>query len=167
MKKFLMMLSVMVLGFTSQAQAGAMLHVKKSVTINAPADKVWGKVADFGDLGAWHPAVAKTEIVEGVDNVKGAKRVLTLQDGGKINETLTAYNAKKRTMSYIITESVLPVDAYSATITVKSAGMGKSVVSWTANFKAKAPADDKTATDTINGVFDGGLGNLKKTQEAM
>ena len=167
MKKFLAILSLAAIGFTAQAQAEHMIHVKKSITINAPADKIWAKVADFGDLGAWHPAVAKTEIVEGADNVKGAKRVLTLQDGGKINETLTAYNAKKRSMSYIITESVLPVDAYSATIKVKPAGKDKSVVTWNANFKAKAGADDKTATDTINGVFDGGLGNLKKTQETM
>lgn len=167
MKKFLLMLSLAVLGFTSQAQADTMLHVKKSVKINAPADKVWAKIADFGDLGAWHPAVAKTEIVEGTDNVKGAKRVLTLQDGGKISETLTAYNAKAKTMSYVITESVLPVEAYSSTLKVKAAGKGKSVVTWVAAFKAKAPADDKTATDTISGVFDGGLGNLKKTQEAM
>ncbi len=167
MKKFLLMLSFAVLGFTGQAQANHEIHVKKSVIINAPAYRVWAKIADFGDLGAWHPAIAKTEIVEGTDNVKGAKRVLTLQDGGKINETLTAYNAKKRTMSYIITESVLPVEVYSATLKVKAAGKGKSVVTWVANFKAKAPADDKTAEDTINGVFDGGLTNLKKTQEAM
>jgi len=167
MKKFLLLLSVLVLGFTGQAMANHEIHVKKSVKINASADKAWAKIADFGDLGAWHPAVAKTEIVEGTNNEKGAKRVLTLQDGGKINETLTAYNAKKRTMSYIITESVLPVDAYSATLTVKAAGKGKSIVSWTAHFKAKAGSDDKTAEDTINGVFDGGLGNLKKIQETM
>ena len=167
MKKYLLLLSVMVLGFVGQAQADQVIHVKKSVIINAPASKIWEKVADFGDLGAWHPAVAKTEIVEGTNNTVGAKRVLTLQDGGKINETLTAYNANAKTMSYIITDSVLPVDNYAATLKVKSMGKGKSVVIWSASFKAKAPADDKTAKDTINGVFDGGLGNLKKTQEAM
>ena len=166
MKQLLLVVSVMVFGFTNQANADEMLHVKKSVKIDASAATVWAKVADFGDLGAWHPAVAKTEIVEGTDNTVGAKRVLTLQDGGKINETLTAYSVNKKTLSYIITESVLPVSDYKSTLSVKPAGKGKSVVTWVASFKHKDGSDDKTATDTINGVFDGGLGNLKKILEA-
>ena len=171
MKKLLAILTLVTISFTAhaetQVQTIKMLNVKKSVTINAPADKVWEKISDFGDMGAWHPAVAKTEIVEGTNNVKGAKRVLTLQDGGKINETLTAYNPKKRAMAYMITESVLPVDAYKAIISVRIAEKGQSVVTWGADFKAKAGADDKTAKDTISGVFDGGLGNLKKLLETM
>ena len=174
MKQFLLMLSIAVFSFTNQAQAHeGVIHVKKSVTINASANAVWAKVADFGDLGAWHPAVAKTEIVEGKDNEVGAKRELTLQDGGKINETLTAYNAKKKTMSYIITSSVLPVRDYSAVIIVRSAGKNKTIATWSANFKRKDPSatpeagqDDKAAKDTITGVFDGGLVNLKKISEA-
>ena len=174
MKQFLLMLAVAVFGFTVQAQANdGVIHVKKSVKINASADVVWEKVANFGDLGAWHPAVAKTDIVEGKNNEVGAKRELTLQDGGKINETLTAYNTNKKMMSYVITTSVLPVSDYSATIKVKSAGKDKAIITWTAAFKRKdssaTPAtgqDNKAATDTINGIFDGGLGNLKKTLEA-
>lgn len=174
MKQFLLLLSVAVLGFTSQAQAHEkVLHVTKSVKINASASTVWEKVENFGDLGAWHPAVAKTDIVEGKDNEVGAKRELTLQDGGKINETLTAYNDKKKTMSYIITGGVLPVSDYKAVITVKSAGKNKSIATWSANFKRKDPSatpaagqDDKTAKDAISGVFDGGLANLKKIVEA-
>ena len=154
------------------ASAADMLKVKETVEINASAAKVWALAGDFGNLGAWHPAVAKTEIVAGTNNVKGAQRVLTLQDGGKINETLTAFNAKKTMMSYKITESVLPVSDYSATLKVISMGKSKSKVVWNAAFKradqAATPAegkDDATATKTITGVFRGGLDNLKKLAE--
>ncbi len=58
----------------------------KSESINAPTAKLWDKIFKFSDLGAWHPAVAKTEITSGVNGKKGVKRTLTLQDGGKINE---------------------------------------------------------------------------------
>ncbi len=174
MKQLFAILSVAILGFTSQVQAHeGVIHVNKSVKINASADTVWEKVANFGDLGAWHPAVAKTNIVEGKDNEVGAKRELTLQDGGKINETLTAYDAKKKTMTYIITGGVLPVSDYKAVISIKSAGKNKSIATWSANFKRKDPSatpaagqDDKAAKDTISGVFDGGLANLKKILEA-
>lgn len=167
MKQFLAVLSMVMLGVSAQSQAHeGVIHVKKSVSINATADAVWTKVANFGDLGAWHPAVAKTVIVEGKDNEVGAKRELTLQDGGKINETLTAYNAKKKTMSYIITSGVLPVSDYQSVITVKAAGKNKSVVTWVGNFKPAKDQTMKTAEDAISGVYDGGLANLKKITEA-
>lgn len=150
--------------FASVAQlaiAGEPLYVVKSVELDQPADKVWSKVSNFADLGAWHPAIAKTEIVAGKNNHVGAKRVLTLKDGGKVNETLTAYQPKKWTYTYKITDSVLPVNDYVSTISVHSNGAGKSVVVWESQFVAKAPADDKTASDTIKGVYDGGLNQLK------
>ena len=81
----------------------------EKVTINAPAELVWTKVSNFGDLGAWHPAVAKTEISAGSNNEAGAVRLLTLQDGGKITEKLTAYDPANNTYSYEIIEGVLPV----------------------------------------------------------
>ena len=60
---------------TKSVNGGAnKLSVVEKVTINAPADKVWSKVADFGDLGAWHPAVANTEITRGTNNKQGAVR---------------------------------------------------------------------------------------------
>ena len=155
-----LLISTTLFGATT-AFAGEPLYVVKSVELNQPAETVWKKVADFGDLGAWHPAVAKTEIVAGKNNHAGAQRVLTLKDGGKINETLTAYNAKGKSYTYKITDGVLPVNGYVSTVSVHSNGDGKSVVVWESQFQPKAPADDKAASDTIKGVYDGGLNQLK------
>ena len=167
MGKLLLALPLIIAGFVTEANAEtpATLYVIKSENFNVPAATVWEKIAKFGDLGAWHPAVAKTEITAGLEGKKGAKRTLTLQDGGKINEKLTAYSAKGKTMSYIITDSVLPVTNYASTLHVYSNGTDKSVVVWEGSFLPKAPADEKAATDTISGVYDGGLANLKKILE--
>ena len=146
---------------TGNVFAAESLFVVKSVELNQPADVVWKKVSDFGDLGAWHPAVAKTEIVSGKADHAGAKRVLTLKDGGKINETLTTYNAKQKTYSYKITDGVLPVNEYVSAVSVHSNGDGKSVVVWESHFLPKAPADEKAASEAIKGVYDGGLNQLK------
>lgn len=143
------------------ALAAEPLYVVKSVELNQPTEVVWKKVSDFGDLGAWHPAVAKTEIVAGKNSHVGAKRVLTLKGGGTINETLTAYNAKDKSYSYKITEGVLPVNEYASTVSVHSNGDGKSVVVWESHFLPKAPADEKAASEAIKGVYDGGLNQLK------
>ena len=63
---------------TMHKDSTANLAVVEKVTINAHTAKVWAKVANYGDLGAFHPAVAKTEIKSGTNNVKGAVRLLTL-----------------------------------------------------------------------------------------
>jgi mxaD protein len=157
----------------AQASAGApQLHVTKTITINAPADKVWDTVKDFNALNTWHPAVEKDEIVEGTNNTVGAVRLLSLKGGGTIKEKLLRFNPANHTFSYAIVEGVIPVSDYRSRLAVRSAGDNKSTVVWSGRFKRKNtgdnPADnenDKTAVDTISGVYKGGLDNLKKMLE--
>ncbi len=157
---------------TMHTDKAANLAVVEKVTINASAAKVWEKVGNFGDLGAFHPAVAKTEIKSGVNNTKGAVRLLTLGDGGTVNETLTAYSSSDMRYAYIINESVLPVSHYSAKIDVNPISANVTEVVWSANFARKDPSatpakgkDDAAAMNTITAVFRGGLDNLKKISE--
>ncbi len=154
------------------AAAAPKLHVTQKAEINAPALKVWKAVESFDALNTWHPAVDKDEIVQGTNDTVGAVRLLTLKGGGTIKEKLLAFDPKMHTFRYAIVEGVLPVSDYTSTLTVTSAGKGKSVVTWSGHFRRKDtgpnPADnanDKTATDTITGVYQGGLQNLKKMME--
>ena len=78
---------------------------------------------------------------------------------------MAAHNSKSKKMSYIIVNSELPVTAYASTLHVYTNGADKSVVVWEGSFLPKAPADEKTASDTMGGVYDGGLSNLKKILE--
>lgn len=172
MKKIIALISFALAGFSiAHAAIDETIRVKDSIEINASADKVWEKVGKFGDM-SWHPAIAKTEITSGKDNEVGAVRVLTLKDGGTITEVLTAYDAAGKTMKYDITESVLPLREYGATLKVDAAGDGKSTANWRSMFKRKDPSptpaagqDDATAKNTITGIFRSGLENLKKISE--
>ena len=169
---FLFGISVLVCGYA--LAVAPPLRVSKSVTIDAPASKVWKAVQDFNGLNTWHPAVATDEIVEGTNNTVGAVRLLTLKGGGTIKEKLLAFNPASRSFKYAILEGVLPVSSYKSTVVVSSAGKGKSTVTWSGRFKRKNvgdnPADnenDKAAVDTIGGVYQAGLNNLKKIAEAQ
>ncbi len=172
--KYSVLLTAMLISttFNVSADEAKSLSAHEEVTINAPAAKVWERVSNFNDLGAWHPAVKTTEIVTGSNNKVGAERLLTLQDGGTIKEKLLAYNAKAKTFKYTIIEGVLPVSSYVSSVTVKSAGKDKSRVVWNGTFKRKdtsaTPAegqDDATAVKVITSVYRGGLDNLKKISE--
>jgi mxaD protein len=153
--------------------AARTLHVSKTVTIHASAAKVWSAAKDFDALNTWHPAVASDHILEGTNDKPGAVRLLTLKGGGTIKEQLVAFDSKGRTFRYRILESVLPVSHYRSTFTVRSVGRNESTATWEGWFKRKdtgahpaADANDKTALDTIRGVYQAGLQNLKKIVEA-
>ena len=85
MNKLLAVMFSALIGASSFANAAIdeTIRVKETIEINAPADQVWAIVGNFGDLGRWHPAIAKTDITSGKAAEVGATRVLTLQDGGK------------------------------------------------------------------------------------
>ena len=154
--------------------AAPVLHVKKSVTIAAPADKVWAAAKNFDGLNTWHPALASDEIVSGTNNTVGAVRLLTLKGGGTIKEKLLQFDDAGHRFRYAIVEGVLPVSHYTSSLVVTSLGASKTLVTWSGNFKRKNvgddPADtenDKAATDAISGVYQSGLDNLKKIVEAQ
>jgi mxaD protein len=156
--------------FVAHAAIDETIRVKDSIEINAPADKVWATVGNFGNV-SWLPGIAKTELVEGKADEVGAKRVLTLDDGGKVNETLTSYDAEGKTLKFEITESVLPLRDFGATIKVEAAG-DKSIVTWRTMFKRKDPAnpaaageDDAAAKAVVESILQSGLANLKKVSE--
>ena len=170
--RLVVMLSMLLVASVGFAKA-PVLKVSKSITIDAPAEKVWQQIKDFSGLNTWHPAVETDKIVAGTDNTVGAERLLTLKGGGTIKERLLAYNAAGHTFKYAILEGVLPVSHYSATTTVTSAGKGKSKVTWSGSFQRKNTGDkpaenenDKAAKDAISGVYQSGLDNLKKLVEA-
>jgi mxaD protein len=171
--KSAILFGISVLAASYSWAAAPVLHTSKTMTFDASASKVWNASKDFNGLATWHPALASDEIVEGTNNTVGAVRVLTLKGGGTIKEKLLAFNAAGRSFKYAIVESVLPVSDYTSTFVVKSLGKGKSSVTWSGRFKRKNVGDnpgekenDKTTIDTIDGVYQGGLDNLKKIVEA-
>lgn len=155
-------LAVIFIMLDSSAFAAGNISISKTIAIDAPAEEVWAKVKDFNALNTWHPAVAKTEILKGDNNKVGATRLLTLNDGGTIEEDLLAWDETTMTYSYNIIQSVLPVSDYEATLTVELITDTSTKIIWSASFNAGKGADDDTARNTISGIFDAGLENLTK-----
>ena len=56
--------------------------------INAPADKVWAALADFGGIFRFHPFVEKSEITSRQKEGQGTERQCTLYSGQTIDERL-------------------------------------------------------------------------------
>ena len=187
MKKLTLFVSALLLFWAVGASAHGPVRQKlvEKIVINAEPSAVWDVIKNFGDM-SWLPAVAKTES-EGGDK-KGATRVLTMKDGGTINEELKSYSAKKMSYKYKITDmsnvkmiqhsgedvaiKVLRVDNYSATITVKAKGEDSEVIWKTAFYRAylnnnpPEELNEAAAKAAVKAVIIPGLENLKKVVEA-
>ena len=139
------------------------LAVKETAVVAASPDKVWAVLGKFSGLPGWHPAVAATDIVRGVDNERGAVRSVTTRDGARIVEELLAYDAGKHSMTYRIDASPLPVTDYVSTLAVVPSGKG-SRITWQSRFKrdpAAADVDDAKAKAIVAGIYKSGFDGLR------
>jgi mxaD protein len=158
---------------TAHAARAKTLRVAKSVVISAPPAEVWDKVKSYDGLHTWHPGFASDEIVKGENNKVGAVRKLTVKDGPSFEEELLAYSTRGHLIKYkIIDPSPLPITNYVSILRVRPGKHPKtSVVMWEATFKRKkvdnpsAEENDAALVKLFSGVFEGGLGNLKKISE--
>lgn len=154
------MFSLLIFGISPSGMAAGNLSVNTTIAVNGSAADVWAEVGDFGGIDNWHPAVISAEITSGNNNEAGAVRLLTLGDGGTIEEKLLALDDSGMVLKYAIIQGVLPVSDYTSTISVEAIDDASSRVTWSGSFNAGAGADDATAHETITGVYQAGLENL-------
>lgn len=155
--------------------------VVETVTINATPDKVWKVVGNFQDM-SWLPGVKSTTGTGGNttdpknDDNEVAKRTITLDSGGQIQEGLFKYDAGEHSYSYRIDKvdpKVLPVNDYSSTIKVEPSSDGKgSTVTWKGAFyrgymnnDPPPEMDDEASAAAVTKIYKAGLENLKKKVE--
>ena len=145
----------------------------EAIEINAAPDAVWALVGDFAHPEKWMPAIESATAQGG--NVKGGTRELKLKSGGAIQEELKNYDAEKKLIQYKVVDptdpAVLPVNNYSAKITVEAAGSG-SKVEWDAAFYRwflnNNPPDgqnEAAAKAAVEKIVKESLSNLKTLAE--
>lgn len=133
-----------------------------SVTINAPADKVWAVIRNFHDL-AWATGVVdKADVVGDVSGDQvGAKRVLN----DAFHETLRSVNPSDRSFTYSIDDGPGPVakDAiknYLGSVKVfPITADDASFVEWASTYDS---LDSGAVGDLCNPIYQALLGAMKK-----
>ncbi|OEE67302.1 hypothetical protein A1OO_16245 [Enterovibrio norvegicus FF-33] len=151
------------------------LSVQEKVEIAAPAQKVWQRVIGFDGTDFWVPGVSKNVLISGSPNEAGAVRELFIGDAS-VEEELVSIDPAAMTLKYkIVKENVdlLPVTHYQSTISVVAKGDSASEVTWSGEFFRGFPESDPppyltddAAVRGVTGLYQAGLGNLKKLMEA-
>jgi uncharacterized protein YndB with AHSA1/START domain len=140
-----------------------------SAIIDAPVETVWAVTRDFNGLPDWHPAIAASEIEDGLDaDVVGCVRSFTLQDGTHIRERLLAFSDAERTFTYNFEKPAFPVENYLATVRLLPVTNGdRTFAEWEAVFD-EAPEDRGKYVEIISSaVFQSGWTALKAKVAGM
>ena len=69
------------LAATCHAHGPTRQKVVEKIGIDAPADKVWAKIQDFGALKDWHPAVAESAVPDSSPPPPSGTTMVTGRDG--------------------------------------------------------------------------------------
>jgi len=148
--------------------------ISESIEISAAPEAVWALVGDFAHPEKWMDMVESTTAEGG--NEKGATRELKFKEGsGSLKEELKNYDAEKRVIQYKVVDptdpAVLPVNNYSAKITVEANGAGSKVewdaafYRWFLNNNPPEGQNEAAAKAAVEKVVKGGLASLKAMAE--
>jgi hypothetical protein len=123
-------------------------EARAEITINRPADEVWAKVGNFGEL-TWMPGVETCEL-DGDDRILG-------MFGMRVVEHQYSRDNEGRTLTYGIVDGDVKPEVHRATITVMPAGSG-SFVTWDVE-------TDDAMVEVMQGAYTGALTALKQQLE--
>lgn len=133
-----------------------MAEVRRTASLNAPADEVWALVGEYNGLPEWLPGIAESVLEQ-----DGKIRRLTLTENqGEVVELLEAHDPENRTYTYRITECGLPVRDYVSTMIVHDRG-DRCELEWKSTFEPVGVSDEE-ACAIIQGIYDSGIESLKQ-----
>jgi len=176
MKKMLSMVALGGLLVSGLALAHGPTREKHSgsIEINAAPDAVWALVGDFAHAEKWVAGVESSTAQGG--NEKGATRELKVP-GGVIKEELKNVDNEKKVIQYKIVDptepQVMPVNNYSARLTVEATATGSKVewdaafYRWFLNNNPPEGQNEAAAKGAVEKIAKESLSNLKAVAESQ
>ena len=134
--------------------------VKKSIIIDTDLDKAWSKISKIANLD-WLEGQISTKFLSEKKTGVGAKRLISFEDGSKVEEHVVGWKSKKY-FSYIAV-SGLPLEAYHATISIEKNNNKSVKVTWESYFASKSTKNEfDEFRKFLSNFYSKSLKNLKK-----
>ena len=139
--------------------------VQKAITVNVSKQKAWNKISNIIGLPTWVVDVKKTVFLSKKKRGIGAIRLITFDDGNRIEEHVVAWE-NGQYFTYVATEG-LPLRAYIATISIKSKTPTKTQITWQSYLNSQKMSEKQFLEFLafMGSFYEASLGNLKALLE--
>lgn len=149
------------------------LSTVQTIRIEAPAERVWALLADFGGIAKWFRALQGSRLVLKTRNEVGAIRELHRGNGTRVREKLVALDPVAMTFAYEYADGDVLASDYHSEMTVKPLGDAACEVVWTGRFTRRdywidpAPEgqDDASLVALYDRIYKAALATLKQVAE--
>jgi hypothetical protein len=131
-----------------------MASIRKQVEIDAPPDRVWDAIHDFGAL---HTRFVRGFVLD--TRLDGDVRIVTFASGMVQREPLVTCDDDIRRLVYTAVDSPLGVTHYNAAVQVFPRGAAGATIEWVVDV---LPNDLR---DLLDGAMDQGAAAMKRTLE--
>src|SRR5215470_7578595 len=145
-------------------RAVAMVAIMRSAVVNAPIEAVWRLLRDFNSHHLWHPAVAASEIEDGLPpDQPGCVRRFRLRDGAELREQLIALSDRDFSLTYCILDSPIPLLDYVATERLRPVtDGGRTFWEWRSSFRTPPGQEEELAGMVARDIYEGGFKGLQR-----
>ncbi|WP_430966684.1 SRPBCC family protein [Spongiimicrobium sp. 2-473A-2-J] len=131
------------------------IEEKISKNLDVTPDKAWEVIGAIGGVDRWFSSLIKT------CSVANGKRFCQTIDGTDLVEDILEVNHETKTFRFAIPQqTMLPVEDIVETMTVRNDGNGKSIVDWSASFKA-TPENGEIAKEAFKNLWNTGLQEME------
>ncbi len=105
--------------------------------MQVPVARAWRVLDDFGGVYKYHPLVEKSPIANGITAGLGAERICHFDNGDRIRERVTGYQAGKEYTVEIIDPGNFPLKTAEARLSLRSVDEDRSRVRFEMTFQPK------------------------------
>ena len=136
-----------------------MEHVSVVEELEAPIDRVWVRIRDFGDVSAWAPQA----VLEGIQG-EGAGAVRRIEtEMGLFVERCPEHDDAAHRFSYEILESPLPFTKYLAVVELTALSAERCQIEWSCEFEADPSSAAGLKQAVENTYREGFIAALRET----
>lgn len=119
----------------------ALIKETATAEIEAPAERIWSFISDFGGLMRWHPELVRVTSEPGP---KGPVRVNHFPDWS-ISETLDLLDSRNHVLEYSVLETDRPeLAGAKAQMKLTPLGPERTRIDWTTGFDDEQPGRRET-----------------------
>ena len=139
------------------------VEIRRSTVVATPVDDLWAILRDFRGHALWRGAFASAgETTEAGDQV-GAMRSYRLGNGARMREQLLALSDRRRSLSYCLLESTMPLRNLVASIHLRPVTEDNACFwEWRASFGPPPLQRDQLVRFVRDDLIEAGFADMRE-----